>query len=96
MPNSPPLNEAAQATRSFLSSLASHRPERVEAKVASAAGMPLLCAVEAALAEALPAKTTQELMWLAGAPEGGVHRLWLLAYGAGNELLAKSAHEFGR
>lgn len=94
MSNSPPLNEIATATRSFVRALASEPPQRVEATVASAAGMPLLCAVEAALAEALPARAAQELVWLTAGPGEGVHRLRLLAYGAHGKLLAEVAHEF--
>jgi hypothetical protein len=94
MSDSPPLKEIAAATRRFVLSLAPNRPRRVEASVASPAGMPLLCAVEAALAEALPARAAQELVWLTAGQEEGVHKLRLLAYGPGNELLAEAAHEF--
>lgn len=94
MSANPPLNEIAAATRSFVRSLAPQRPRRVEASIASAAGMPLLCAVEAVLAEALPARAAQELVWLTVGPAQGVHRLRLLAYGPGDRLLAEAAHEF--
>lgn len=93
MSNAPPLNEIAAATRDFIKNLAAQPPRRVEATVASAAGMKLLCAVEAALAEALPVRAAQELVWLTGS-EQGVHRLRLLAYGPGDKLLAEAAHEF--
>lgn len=92
--SNPPLNEIAAATRRFVASLAPDRPRRVEASIASAAGMPLLCAVEAALAESLPGRAAQELVWLTVGPGEGVHRLRLLAYGPGDQLLAEAAHEF--
>lgn len=92
--SNPLLNEIAAATRRFVTSLAPDRPRRVEASIASAAGMPLLCAVEAALAESLPSWAAQELVWLTAGPEQGVHRLRLLAYGPGDQLLAEAAHEF--
>lgn len=94
MSNPPPLNEIAAATRNFVKGLASQPPRRVEATVASAAGMKLLCAVEAVLAEALPVRAAQELVWLTAGAEQGVHRLRLLAYGADDKLLAEVAHEF--
>lgn len=94
MSHNPPLNEIAAATRRFVRSLAPHRPQRVEASVASPAGMPLLCAVEAALAEALPSRAAQELVWLTAGAEQGVHKLRLSAYGPGDKLLAEAAHEF--
>ena len=64
MSHNPPLEEIAQATRAFVRALAPERPRRVEAAVAGPAGMPLLCAVERALAEALPGKAAQELVQL--------------------------------
>jgi hypothetical protein len=94
MSQPPPVNEIAAATLKFVRGLAPQRPRRVEASVASAAGMPLLCAVEAALTEALPARAAQELVWLTVGPDQGVHRLRLLAYGPGDKLLAEAAHEF--
>jgi fumarate hydratase class II len=94
MSHKPPLEEIAAATRRFVRSLAPQRPHRVEATVASTAGMPVLCAVEAALAESLPARAGQELVWLTSGPSAGVHRIRLLAYGPGDKLLAEAAHEF--
>ncbi|MFC3079701.1 hypothetical protein ACFODL_16490 [Phenylobacterium terrae] len=94
MSQSPPLKEIAAATQRFVRSLSPHRPQRVEASVASTAGMPLLCAVEAALTEALPSRAAQELVWLTAGAEQGVHKLRLLAYGPGDQLLAEAAHEF--
>jgi len=66
----------------------------LEAKVSSADGMPLLCAVEAALGRALPRPVTQELVWLNGAPVSGAHVLQLRAFGPDNSLLAEARHEF--
>lgn len=91
MSNSAPVQSVAEATRSFLQRLKA--PARVEVKVASGQGMPLLCAVEAALAGALPRSAAQELVWLSGAP-AGAHQLRLQAFGPGNELLAEAVHEF--
>ena len=87
-----PLNSVSAATLSFVAEL--ETPCRVEAKVASPDGMPLLCAVEAALAAALARPTTQELVWLSGAPQSGLHVLRLQAFGPDNKLLGEAVHEF--
>jgi hypothetical protein len=95
MPPSPPLQSVTEATRAFVSRALPNLPTRVEAKISSREGMPLLCAVEAALAQTLPRQTAQELVWLSGAPSAGAHLLRLQAFGPGNELLAEAVHEFG-
>jgi hypothetical protein len=69
-------------------------PVRLEAKVSSADGMPLLCAIEAVLGKALPKLVAQELVWLNGAPESGAHVVQLKAFGSDNRLLAEARHEF--
>lgn len=89
-----PLNSVAAATDRFVEGLRAQLPLRLEAKVSSADGMPLLCAVEAVLGQALPKSTAQELVWLNGAPQSGTHVLQLQAFGAGNVLLAQARHEF--
>ena len=89
-----PLASVAAATDSFLADLRAAAPCRVEAKVASYDGMPLLCAVEAVLGDALPKRVTQELVWLSGAPKAGAHVLQLQAFGPHNVLLAEARHEF--
>lgn len=89
-----PLKSVADATGTFLNQLKAHAPRRLEAKVSSADGMPLLCAVEAVLGESLPRSTVQELVWLNGAPASGAHVLQLQAFGADNTLLAEARHEF--
>jgi len=89
-----PLQSVAAATDSFVADLRAKSPCRVEAKVASCDGMPLLCAVEAVLGEALPKLVTQELVWLSGAPKAGGHMLQLQAFGPHNVLLAEATHEF--
>ena len=83
---------AADLTASFVSGIRPAAPSRLEAKVSSREGMPLLCAVEAALAGALP-RSAQELVWLSGAPPAGRHVLRLRAFGPANELLAEIEHE---
>ena len=88
-----PSDEIAAVTRDFVRAVSQHRPQRVEARVASADGMLVLSTVEAALAGSAPAR---ELVWLSDAPSAGVHRLILSAYGSRHELLAQAAHEFGR
>ena len=88
-----PLQSVSAATLSFVAEL--EAPCRVEAKVASADGVPLLCAVEAALAKTLLAPATQELVWLSGAPRPGLHVLRLQAFGPDNKLLGEAVHEFG-
>ena len=91
MPNPSPLQSAADVVRGFLAGVS---PERLEVKVASLDGMPLLCAVEAVLADALPRQAAHELVWLSGAPARGVHVLRLKAFGAGGVVLAEATHEW--
>jgi hypothetical protein len=93
-PQRSPLVSVADATRSFVASVPSGARCRLEVKVSSREGMLLLCAVEAALAEALPRIAAQELVWLNGAPAPGGHVLRLQAYGPDNTLLAEAVHEF--
>jgi|GEM_PF-3058987 len=89
-----PLQSVAEATSSFVAGLRTKLPSRLEAKVSSQQGMPLLCAVEAVLAQTFPRPATQELVWLSGAPQPGAHVLRLQAFGSRNELLAEAIHEF--
>ena len=89
-----PLESVADATGDFVADVRARSPFRLEAKVSSADGMPLLCAVEAVLGAALPKSTTQELVWLNGAPASGAHVLQLRAFGPDNTLLAEARHEF--
>jgi hypothetical protein len=65
-------------------------PSRLEARVSSADGLPLLCAVEAVLGARLSRQTAQELIWLNGAPPPSAHVLHLQAFGPGNVLLAQA------
>ncbi len=88
-----PLNSVAAVTDSFVELVQAKSPRRVEAKVSSPNGMPLLCAVEEVLRRALPRPTAQELVWLSGAPRQGAHLLHLQAFGPGNQLLAEALHE---
>jgi hypothetical protein len=88
------LHSVAEATRSFVARLVPAGAFRVEAKISSREGMPLLCAVEAVLAQTLPTQASQELVWLSGEASSGAHRLRLQAFGPGNELLAEAVHEF--
>ncbi len=88
------LQSVSAAVESFVADIHTQLPCRVEAKVASQDGMPLLCAVEAALGAALARPATQELVWLSGAPKPGAHVLRLQAFGPDNELLAEAMHEF--
>ena len=90
-----PLSSVADATGRFVADAPAGALFRLEAKVLSADGMPLLCAIEAALGEALPKPVTQELVWLNGAPVSGAHVVHLRAYGPDNVLLAEARHEFG-
>jgi hypothetical protein len=86
------LQSVSAAVESFVADIHTQSPCRVEAKVASQDGMPLLCAVEAAL-DAVLARPA-ELVWLSGASKPGAHVLRLQAYGPDNELLAEAMHEF--
>ena len=88
------LPAVAVLTESFVAAVSAKAPLRVEAKVSSQDGMPLLCAVEAALGAILPRATAQELVWLSGAAEPGAHVLRLQAFGADNQLLGEAMHEF--
>ena len=94
MSESLPLRSVAEATDSFVADVLVKALVRLEAKVSSADGMPLLCAVEAALGQGLQRPVTQELIWLNGAPASGVHVLQLKAFGPDNILLAEARHEF--
>lgn len=91
-----PMNEhhdtaaAAEAARRFARQLRGRvPPKRVEAQLGGAAGMAQLCAIEAVFAEAWPAGTAKELVWLTSRPEAQPDRLLLRAYGAENELLTE-------
>ena len=89
-----PLKSVAAATGDFVRDVRARAPVRLEAKVSSADGMPLLCAIEAVLGKALPKLVAQELVWLNGAPESGAHVIQLRAFGSDNSLLAEARHEF--
>ena len=89
-----PLKSVAVATGRFVADAPAGSLFRLEAKVSSADGMPLLCAIEAALAQALAKPVTQELVWLNEAPASGAHVLQLRAFGPDNTLLAEALHEF--
>jgi hypothetical protein len=94
MSESLPLKSFAAAADRFVAGVLAKELLRLEAKVSSAEGMPLLCAVEAVLGRALPRSATQELVWLNGAPPSGAHVLQLRAFGPDNTLLAEARHEF--
>lgn len=94
MSQSSPLNFVAAAAGAFVAEILPKAPRRVEAKVASHNGMPLLCVVEEVFGQALPQQTAQELVWLSGAPRPGAHVLRFQAFGPGNQLLAEILHEF--
>lgn len=94
MSQSLPLPSVSTATRDFLTEIVARSPCRVEAKVASEDGVPLLCAVEAVLKTTAPSSMAQELVWLSGAPKPGLHVLQLQAFGPDNQLLAAAVHEF--
>jgi hypothetical protein len=89
-----PLECVTAATGRFVAELRAAALFRLEAKVSSPDGMPLLCAIEAALGEALAKPVTQELVWLNGAPTPGAHVLHLRAFGPEGVLLAEARHEF--
>jgi hypothetical protein len=94
MSQSLPLEPVAAATDSFVADVLSQSPVRLEAKVSSADGMPLLCVVEQVLGRTLARSTAQELVWLNGAPASGAHVLQLRAFGPEGALLAQAQHEF--
>jgi hypothetical protein len=89
-----PLKSFAAATGRFVADVRAAAPFRLEAKVSSADGLPLLCAIEAALGQAPRRPATQELVWLNGAPSSGLHVLHLRAIGPDNVLLAETRQEF--
>lgn len=87
----PAAADAADAADAFVTQVRAHAPSRVEVRVESRNGMPLLCAVEAVLSRALPRPgTIHELIWLTGAPRAGGHVLSLQAFGRDNQTLAKA------
>lgn len=89
--SAPALNlTAAEAARAFAAALPDRSTQRVEAKISGPDGMPLLCAIEAALTEALPGRATHELVWTA--IDAGVQRLRLRAFGDAGEVLAEAEH----
>jgi hypothetical protein len=89
-----PLQLVSALTDRFVAEVRAKAPCRVEAKVASQDGMPLLCAVEAVLGTALSRATSQELVWLGGAPEPGRHVLKLRAFQSDNLVVGEAVHEF--
>jgi hypothetical protein len=91
-----PLKSVAAAMEDFVAGVQASAPRRLEATVCSADGMPLLCAIEAVLGQALPKLVAQELVWLNGAPASDVHVVQLKAFGPDNSLLAEARHEFTR
>ena len=50
--------------------------------------------MERVLGQTLPRATAQELVWLNGAPDAGLHVLQLQAFGPDNRLLAEARYEF--
>jgi hypothetical protein len=91
--SSQPDHPAAAATLDFLGGVLPSAPCRIEANVSGQDGMPLLCAVEAVLASALPREVAQELVWLGGGAQRA-HQLRLVAFGPGNRMLAEAVHTF--
>jgi hypothetical protein len=91
---SPLLEAVAQATERFAARAAGGALHRIEVKVASRNGMPLLCAVEAALRDGVPGAAPRELVWLGGGACGGSHRLQLRAFAVGGGLIAEAVHAF--
>lgn len=89
-----PLGPVAAAAGRFVAEVPARLPFRLEAKVSSPDGMPLLCAIEAALGQALQRPEKQELVWLNEAATPGAHVLQLRAFGPDNTLLAEARHEF--
>jgi hypothetical protein len=88
-----PHHPVFATTLDFLGGLAA-KPSRLEARIAAQEGMPLLCLVEAALAQGLETAADRELVWLSGAPPAGRNVLSLRALGADRALLAELTHEF--
>lgn len=94
MSQSPLLHSVVLAAETFVAEVRDKALRRVEAKIWSQDGMPLLCAVEAALEKLSPRPTAQELVWLSGAPGAGAHVLRLQAFGMEDGLLCEAMHEF--
>jgi len=92
MSRSLPLQCVSALTKDFVAEVIAKAPSRVEAKVSSRDGMPLLCAVEAVLGEALSRTARQELVWLGGASEPGRHVLELRAFQLDNGLISEAVH----
>ena len=88
------LEAVAEATQQFAAKAAGAPLHRIEVKVASRNGMPLLCAVEAALRGCAAGPAPKELVWLSGGVLDGAHRLELRAFGEGGRLIAEALYAF--
>jgi hypothetical protein len=88
-----PLQRVSVLTQSFVAAVLAKAPSRVEAKVTSRDGMPLLCAIEAVLGTTLSKATSLELVWLSGAAEPGRHVLKLRAFRSDNLVVGEAVHE---
>ena len=88
------LEAVAEATESFAAMAVRGALHRIEVKVASRNGMPLLCAVEAALRARVAGPAPKELVWLSGGVAEGAHHLQLRAFAEGGGLIAEAVHAF--
>ena len=88
-----PLQRVSALTQSFVAEIRAKAPSRVEAKVTSQNGMPLLCAVEAVFGTSLSKATSHELVWLGGVSEPGRHVLKLRAFQSDNLIVGEAEHE---
>ena len=95
MSRSLPLQHVSALTQHFVDEILAKAPSRIEVKVSSRDGMPLLCAVEQVLGESLSRATRQELVWLGGATRPGRHVLELRAFCSDNGLIGQAAHDLG-
>jgi hypothetical protein len=92
--HSPQSRSVRAATLDFVAGVLAAAPVRLEARVSSREGMPVLCSVESALAQSLPRSAKQELVWLNDRPPSGLSVLRLRAFGADRRLLAEAVLEF--
>ena len=87
--------DGADAVGKFRKLLGRRTPDRVQARIDSAAGMTSLCAVEARLANCWPVEISKEFVWLTRGSDASGDRLCLRAFAADGEVLCEAAFRLG-
>jgi len=79
-------DDGADAVAKFRKLLGRRLPQRIQARIDSAAGMAGLCAVEARLADCWAVEVSKEFVWLTRSPTAGRDRLELRAFAEGSVI----------